>query len=91
MSEAALQIVEERREVKGKGEREKYTQLNAEFQRRARRDKKAFLNEQCKEIEENNKLGKTKDVFNKTGDGRKTFHARMATVKDKNSKYLSER
>ena len=90
LSEEGLQIAEERREVKGKGEREKYTQLNAEFQRRARRDKKAFLNEQCKEIEENNKLGKTKDVFNKTGDGRKTFHARMATVKDKNSKYLRE-
>ena len=90
MSEEALQIAEERREVKGKGEREKYAQLNAEFQRIARRDKKAFLNEQCKETEENNKMGKTKDIFNKTGDSRKTFHARMGTVKDKNSKCLRE-
>ena len=82
MFEEALQIAEERREVKGKGEREKYTQLNAEFQRIARRDKKAFLNEQCKEIEENNKLGKTKDLFNKTGDGRKTFHDSLTFPKN---------
>ena len=76
--------------MKGKGEREKYTQLNAEFQRIARRDKKAFLNEQCKEIEENNKLGKTKDLFNKTGDGRKTFHTRIGTIKERNGKDLIE-
>ena len=68
MSEESLQIAEERRKVKGKGEREKYTQLIAEFQRIARRDKKAFLSEQCKEIEKNNRLGKTRDLFKKTGD-----------------------
>ena len=82
LCEEALQIAEERREVKGKGEREKYTQLNAEFQRIARRDKKAFLNEQCKETEENDKLGRTKELFKKTGDSRETFHARMSTVKE---------
>ena len=68
MSEEALQIPEKRREAKGKGERERHTQLNAEFQRIARRDKKVFLSEQCKEIGENNKLGKTRDLFKKTGD-----------------------
>ena len=68
MSEESLQIAEERRKVKGKGEREKYTQLNTEFQRIARGDKKACLNEQCKEIEKNNRLGKTRDLFKKTGD-----------------------
>ena len=68
MSEQALQIAEKRREVKGKGEKERHTQLNAEFQRIARRDKKVFLSEQCKEIGENNKLGKTRDLFKKTGD-----------------------
>ena len=68
MSEDALQIAEERREVKGKGKRERYTQLNAEFQRRAKRDKKAFFNEQCKEIEENNRMGKSRDLFKKIGD-----------------------
>ena len=68
MSEEALQIAEERREAEGKGERERHTQLNAEFQRIARRDKKVFLSEQCKEIGENNKLGKTRDLFKKTGD-----------------------
>ena len=89
MSEKALQIAEERREAKGKGERERYTHLNAEFQRRARRDKKAFLNEQCKEIEENNRMGKT-DLFNKMGYIKGTFHARMGTVKDRNHKDLTE-
>ena len=83
MSEKALQIAEKRRELKGKRERERYIQLNAEFQRIARRDKKACLSAHCKEIEENNGMEKTKDLFNKTGDGRKTFHTRMATVKEK--------
>ena len=68
LSEEALQIAEERREAKGKGKRERYTQVNAEFQRIARRDKKVFLSEQCKEIEENNKMGKTRDLLKKTGD-----------------------
>ena len=78
MAEETLQIAEERREVKGKGEKERYTQLNAEIQRIARRDKKVFLNEQCKEIEENNRMGKTKDLFKKTGDTKGTFHQRWA-------------
>ena len=77
LSEEALQIAEERREAKGKGERERYIQLNAEFQRKARREKKVFLNEQCKEIEENNRMGKTRDLFKKTGDLKGTFHVRM--------------
>ena len=89
MSEEALQIVEKRREVKGKEERERHTQLNAEFQRIARRDK-AFLNEQCKEAEENNKMGKKKDLFKKTGDIKGTFHARMDTIRDRNGKDLTE-
>ena len=83
MSEEALQIAEERRKVKGKGERERYSQLNAEFQRIARRDKKAFLDEQCKEIEENNRMGKTRALFKKMEDTKGTFHARMGTIKDK--------
>ena len=90
MSEAALQIVEERREVKGKGERERYTQLKAEFQRTARRDKKAFLNEQCKEIEKNNRMGNTRDLLKKITDIKGTIHARMGTKKDRNSKDLTE-
>ena len=90
MSKEALQIPEKRREVKGKGERERHTQLNAEFQRIARRDKKAFLSEQCKEIEENNKMGKTRDLFKKTGDTKGTFHAKMDTIKDKNGKDLTK-
>ena len=73
MSEEALHIAEERRDVKGKGERERYTQLNAEFQRIARRDKKAFLNEHCKEVEENNRMGKTRDLFKKIGDTKEHF------------------
>ena len=83
LSEEAFHTAEKRREVKQKGEREKYIQLNAEFQRIARRDKKAFLNEQCKEIEENNRMGKTRGLFKKIGDIKGTFHARMVTIKDK--------
>ena len=90
MSEEDLQIAEERREAEGKRERERYTQLNAEFQRIARRDKKAYLNEQCKEIEENNRVGKTRDLFKKMRDIKETFHARMGTIKDRNSKDLTE-
>ena len=90
LSEEALQIAEKRREVKGKGERERITQLNEEFQRTARRDKKAFLSEQCKEIEENNRMGKTRDRFKKIRDTKGTFHAKMGTIKDRNSKDLTE-
>ena len=78
MSEEALQIAENRREVKGKGEKERYTQLNAEFQRIARSDKKAFLNKQCKEIEENNIIGKTRDLFKKIRNTKGTFHVKIA-------------
>ena len=78
-----------RREVKSKGERERYTQLNAEFQKVARRDKKAFVNEQCKEIEENNGMGKTRAPFKKTGDTKGKFHAKIGTIKDKSSKDLT--
>ena len=90
MSEEALQIAEKRREVKGKGEKEKYTHLDAEFQRIARRDKKAFLRDQCKEIEENNRMGKTRDFFKKIRDIKGTFHATMGTIKDRNSMDLTE-
>ena len=89
-SEEALQIAEKGREAKGKAERERYTQLNSEFQRIARRDKKAFLSEQCKEIEENSRMGKTRDLFKKTGDTQGTFHAKTGTLKDRNSKDLTE-
>ena len=89
LSEEALQIAEERREAKSKGERERYTQLNAEFQRKARRDKKPFLNEHCKEIEENNRMGKTEDLLKKIGDIKGTFHARM-DIKNRNGKDLTE-
>ena len=82
MSEKSLKIAEERREMKSKGERERYTQLNAEFQRIARRDKKAFLNEQCKEIEENNRMGNIRDDFKKIRATKATFHAKMDTIKD---------
>ena len=75
-----------RREAKGKGEKERYTHLSAEFQRRARRDKEAFLKNQCKEIEENNRMGKTRDVFKKTKVTKGTFHAKMGTIKDRNSR-----
>ena len=79
LSEEGLQIAEKRTEVKGKGEKERYTHLNAEFQRIARRDKKAFLSDQCKEIEENNRMGKTRDLFEKIRDTKGTFHAKMGT------------
>ena len=90
LSKEALQIAEKRREAKGKGEKEKYTHLNAEFQRIARRDKKAFLSYQSKEIEENNRVGKTRDLFNKIGDTKGTFHAKMGTIKDRNGMDLTE-
>ena len=90
MSEAALQISEKRREAKGKGEKERYTHLNAEFQRIARIDKKAFLSEQCKEIEENNRMGKTRDLFKKIRDTKETFHVKMGTIKDRNDMDLTE-
>ena len=83
-SEEALQIAEKRREAKGKGEKERYIHLNAEFQRKARRDKKAFLSDQCKEIEENNRMGKTRDLFKKIRDTKGTFHAKMDKIKDRN-------
>ena len=76
--------------MKGKGERERDTQLNAEFQRIARRDKETFFNEQCKEIEENNRMGKTRDLVKKTGDTKGTFHTKMDTIKDRNGKDLIE-
>ena len=90
MSEEALQIAEKRREAKGKGEKERYTHLNAEFQRIARRDKKAFLSDQCKEIEENNRMGKTRDLFKKIRDTKGTFHAEMGSIKDRNGMDLTE-
>ena len=83
LSEEALQIAVKRREAKSKGEKERYKHLNAEFQRRARRDKKAFLSDQCKEIEENNRMGKTRDHFKKTKDTKGTFHAKMGSIKDR--------
>ena len=88
--EEALQIAVKRREAKGKGENERYTHLNTEFQRIARRDKKAFLSNQCKEIEKNNRMGKTKDLFKKIRDTKRTFHAKMGSIKDKNSMDLTE-
>ena len=90
LSEEALQIAEKRREMKGKGEKERYTHLNAEFQRKARRDEKAFLSDQCKEIEENNRMGKTRDRFKKIRDTKGTFHAKMGTIKDRNRMDLTE-
>ena len=89
-SEEALQISVKRREVKGKGEKESYTHLNAEFQRIARRDKKAFLSDQCKEIEENNRMGKTRDLFKKIRDTKGTFHPKMGSIKDRNGMHLTE-
>ena len=83
MSEEGLQIAEKRREVKGKGENERYIHLNAEFQRIARRDKKALLRDQCKEIEENNRMEKTRDLFKKIRDTKRYFHAKMGTIKDR--------
>ena len=90
MSEEALQIAVKRREVKGKGEKERYTHLNTEFQRIARRDKKAFLSDQCKEIEENNRMGKTRDLFKKIRDTKGTFHAKMGSIKERNGRDLTE-
>ena len=90
MSEDALQIAEKRREAKGKGEKKTYIYLNAEFQRIARRDKKAFLSDQCKEIEENNRTEKTRDLFKKIRDTKGTFHAEMGTIKDRSSMDLTE-
>ena len=89
MSGEALQIAGKRREVKGKGEKEIYKHLNAEFQRMARKDKKAFVSEQCKEIEEKNRMGKTRDLFQENRDIKEIFHARLGTIKDRNSKYLA--
>ena len=90
MSEEALQIPEKRREVKGKGEKEIYSHLKVEFQRIARRDKKAFLSYQCKKIEENNRMGKSRDLFKKIRDTKETFHAKMGTIKVRNGIDLTE-
>ena len=90
LSEEALQIAEKRREVKGKGEKKRYSHLNTEFQRTARRDKKAFLSDQCKEMEENSRMGKTRDLFKKIRDTKGTFHAKMGTIKDRNGMDLAE-
>ena len=90
MSEEGLQIDEERRGVKGKGEKESYTHLNAEFQRIASWCKKAFLSDQCKEIEENNRVGKIRDLLKKIRDTEETFHAKMGTIKDKNGMDLKK-
>ena len=90
LPEEALQIAVKRREVKSKGEKERYNHWNTEFQRTARRDKKAFLNNQCREIEENNRMGKTRDLFKKIRVAKGTFHAKMGTIKDRNGMDLTE-
>ena len=90
MSEEALQIAVKRTEVEGKGEKERYTHLNAEFQRIARRDKKAFLSDQCKEMDENNRMGKTRDLFKKIKDTEGIFHTKMGTIKDRNGMDLTK-
>ena len=90
MSEETLQVAEKRREAKGRGEKERDTHLNAEFQRIARRDNKAFLSDQYKEIEENNRVGKTRNLFEKIKDTKGTFHAKMGTIKDRNGMDLTE-
>ena len=90
MFDEALKIAEKRREVKGKGEKERYSHLNAEFQRIARRDQKAFLSDKCKEIEENNRMGKISDLFKKIRDTKGTFHAKMDTIKVRNGMDLTE-
>ena len=90
LSEEVLQIAEKRTEAEGKGEKERYTHLNAVFQRIEKRDKKAFLGDQCKEIEENNRMGKTRDVVKKIRDTKGTFHAKMGTIKDRNGMDLTE-
>ena len=90
MSEEALQIPEKRREVKSKGEKDRYTHLNAEFQRTERRDKRAFLSDQCKEIEENNRMGNTRDLLKKIRHTKGTFHAKMGTIKGRNGMDLTK-
>ena len=90
MSKEALQTAEKRREAKSKGEKERYSHFNAEFKRRARRDKKALLSVRCREIEENNRMGKTKDLFKKISDNKGTFHAKMSTIKGRNGIDLTE-
>ena len=90
LSEEALQIAVKRRESQSKGEKERYTHLNAQFQRIARRDKKAFLSDQCNEIEENNRMGRTRDLFKKIRDTRGTFHAKMGSIKDRNGVDLTK-
>ena len=90
MCEEALEIAEKRREAKGKGEKERYTHMNAELQRIARRDKKAFLRDQCKEIEGNNRMRETRDLFKKIRETKGTFHAKMGTIKDRNGTDLTE-
>ena len=90
LSEEALQIAVKRREENSKGEKERYTHLNAEFQKIARRDKKAFLSNQCKEIEENNRMGKTRDLFKKIRDTKGTFHENMGSIKDRDGMDLTE-
>ena len=90
LSEEALKITVKRRKVKGKGEKERYTHLNAELQRIARRNKKAFLGDQCKEIEENSRMGKTRELFRKIRDTKEIFHAKMGTIMDRNSMNLTE-
>ena len=90
MSEEALQIALNRREAKGNGEKERYTNLNKEFQRRAKKHKKVVLSDQCKEIEENNEMGKTRDLFKKIRDTKVTFHAKMGSIKDRNGMVLTE-
>ena len=90
LCEEALQIAVKRREAKSKGEKERHTHLNAEFQRTPRRDKKAFLSNQCKEIKENNRMGKTRDLFKKIRDTKGTFHAKMGSIKDRNNMDLTE-
>ena len=90
LSGEGLQMAVKRREVKSKGEKERYTHLNAEFQRIARRDKKAFISDQCKEIEESNRMGKTRDLFKKIRDTKGIFHAKMGTIKDRNGMDLTE-
>ena len=91
LSEEALQIAVKRREVKNKGEKERYKHLNTEFQRIARKDEKAFLSYQCKEIEENNRMGKTRDLFKKIRDTKGTYHAKMGSIKDRNGMDLRSR
>ena len=91
MSEKALHIAEKRREAKGKGEKDRYIHLNGEFQRIARGDKKVFFRDQCKEIEENNRIGKTRDLFKKIRDTKGTFHAKMSSIKDRNGPNRSRR